>query len=88
MTSSLVADVPTLQGLLTKETLETYVVPVQKGKNAMPGFELSFDAHDTRRVLRAFVRRLTEKAPETEKDGDEPDPALTTPEKIEPSGEK
>jgi len=57
MTKSLVADVPNLNNVLTRETLSTYVPSVLKGKNVMPGFELSFDKHDARRVLRTMIKR-------------------------------
>jgi mono/diheme cytochrome c family protein len=58
MASSLVQEIPNLRGLLTKETLDSYVKTVQTGKKAMPGFELSFDQHDTRRVLRTMIKRM------------------------------
>ena len=57
MASALVGGMPNLRGVITKETLDKYVAVVQRGKNAMPGFELSFDTHDTRRVLRELIRR-------------------------------
>ena len=42
---------------------------VALGKNGMPGFELSFDKHDARRVLRTMVR-LLETEPKVEGDED------------------
>ena len=56
--SALVSEMPNLRGVITKETLDKYVAVVQRGKNTMPGFELSFDQHDTRRVLREMIRRV------------------------------
>ena len=70
MASALVSEMPNLRGVITKETLDKYVAVVQRGKNAMPGFELSFDQHDTRRVLRELIRRGVdaEEAPNSAKD--------------------
>lgn len=70
MASALVSEIPNLRGVITKETLDKYVSVVQRGQNAMPGFELSFDQHDTRRVLREMIRRGvdTEETPKEDKD--------------------
>lgn len=57
MASALVSEIPNLRGVISKQTLDKYVSVVQRGQNAMPGFELSFDQHDTRRVLRELIRR-------------------------------
>ena len=73
MASSLVQEIPNLRGVLTKETLNSYVKTVQLGKNAMPGFELSFDQHDTRRVLRTMIKRMNPTpSPESVKPDEKP----------------
>lgn len=54
-----------LRGVLLKENISEFVSSVTLGKNGMPGFELSFDKHDTRRVLRTMVR-LLESEPKVE----------------------
>jgi len=76
MAAALVSEIPNLRGVISKDTLEKYVTVVQRGQNSMPGFELSFDKHDTRRVLRELTRRgaEAEKAPET---AEETPPAAT-----------
>ena len=72
MASALVSEMPNLRGVITKETLDKYVAVVQRGKNAMPGFELSFDQHDTRRVLREMIRRGVDAEEMSEEDKDAP----------------
>ena len=63
---------PIFGGVITKETLDKYVAVVQRGKNAMPGFELSFDQHDTRRVLREMIRRGVDAEEMSKEDKDTP----------------
>ena len=72
MASALVSEMPNLRGVITKETLDKYVAVVQRGKNAMPGFELSFDQHDTRRVLREMIRRGVDAEEMSKEDKDTP----------------
>lgn len=72
MASALVSEMPNLRGVITKETLDKYVAVVQRGKNAMPGFELSFDQHDTRRVLREMIRRGVDAEERPKEDKDTP----------------
>jgi mono/diheme cytochrome c family protein len=78
MTTSLVAKVPDLTGVLTTDSLTSFVQSVQRGKRAMPAFELSFDKHDARRVLRTMIS-LQEAAPE---------PTADTPSAVDPSVER
>ena len=78
MTKALVADVPDLTGVLTKETMSTYVQTVLKGKNSMPGYELSFDKYDARRVLRTMIKLQTE-GPVTETEEGKPSPDAPAP---------
>ena len=88
MTKALVADVPDLTGSLTKDTLSTYVQTVLKGKNSMPGFELSFDKYDARRVLRTMISRQTEgpESTDDEKPSDEDAKSTDDGSKQPPSG--
>ncbi len=54
-TNALVHAVPALQGKVTPD--EPHVSVVLRGKNAMPGFEASFDRADSVRVLK-YMRGL------------------------------
>ena len=62
---------PNLRGVITKETLDKYVAVVQRGK-CDAGFELSFDQHDTRRVLREMIRRGVDAEEMSKEDKDAP----------------
>ena len=69
-----------LRGVLLKENISEFVSSVTLGKNGMPGFELSFDKHDTRRVLRTMVRLLeTEPKVESEEEAEEETPPADSP---------
>ena len=57
-TTALVAKVPDLTGTLEESQLDAAVDVVENGRNAMPGFEQSFDKYDARRVIR-YARKLT-----------------------------
>ncbi len=73
MGESMVADIPSLVGVLKLDTVDQFTQSVQKGKGSMPGFELSFDKHDTRRVLRTMIRRLEGTTEPSEGSPDTPD---------------
>lgn len=70
-TADLVADVPDVPDL-TADNIADQVELVLLGREAMPGFEASFDRYDARRVLRQMARLRA--APVPESTVDEPPP--------------
>jgi mono/diheme cytochrome c family protein len=63
-TEALVATVPSLDGRITNDNREGFVEVVLAGRNAMPGFEQSFDKFDARRVLRWMMQRDLDSLPD------------------------
>lgn len=53
-TAQLVAEVPSAEGVVTRDNVDDFVDVVLRGKGAMPGYEASFDRYDARRVLRTM----------------------------------
>ncbi|MFK7926805.1 MAG: cytochrome c [Myxococcota bacterium] len=55
-TPDLVQPVPSMEGVVTKASVNGQVPTVLTGKGLMPGFEASFDRYDARRVLRHLAK--------------------------------
>jgi len=55
-TADLVQPVPSMEGVVTKASVNGQVATVLTGKGLMPGFEASFDRYDARRVLRHLAK--------------------------------
>ncbi len=62
-TTSLVVEIPDLRGQLSKANREDNASLVLDGSGAMPGFKVSFDRYDARRVLR-YMETLPAEQPE------------------------
>jgi len=71
-TVALVHEVPNLQGKTSTD--DAAVKIVTRGKNAMPGFETSFDAADARRVLKHMAGLGSKEAKKPEPEPEEPNP--------------
>ena len=61
-TSTLIVPVPDLSKSLLEKTSDDTIKMVLNGKGTMPSFQLSFDKHDARRVLK-HMERITHPTP-------------------------
>jgi len=61
-TEALVPEVPNLRGKMEADTPDREAERVLEGHDGMPGFSMSFDLYDARRVLRHMVRLSTREA--------------------------
>ncbi len=70
-TAQLVAPVPDLRDAMTKANRYAHATAVLDGAGAMPGFSISFDRYDARRVVRHMERAARGELDEPDEESDD-----------------